>query len=86
MVAVGDLIKVWADPPMDPETKEDLKRPFAQFFGQAWDDVMMDAALPLVHHSVWEFYFAVAGLRPVKNLLLPDLTAGKYHPLNLLIG
>ncbi len=86
MVAVGNIIKVWAEPPELPETKEELTLSFERFFGRPWDDVMMDAALPLAHHSVWEAYFAVAGLRPVEGLLLSDLTAGDRKPLNLLVG
>lgn len=83
---MGDLIKVWTDFPPDPETKEELTAPFERFFGRPWDDVMMDAGLSLVHHSIWEYYFAVSGLRPVEGLLLPDLVTGGHKPLNLLVG
>lgn len=86
MVAVGNIIRVWTAPPENPLTKEELTLPFEQFFGRPWDDVMMDAALPFAHHSVWECYFAVAGLQPVEGLLLSELTAGDRKPHNLLIG
>lgn len=73
MVAVGSLAKVWLGPPENVTAPEELQGAFEDYFGAAWNQVLVGAEKPFGYHAANNAYFAVEGLCPVENLTLTEL-------------
>lgn len=62
VVAVGNLVRVWLDPPTAAAGLEELTRRFEEHFGKSWQDVMCDAHLSFNYHRTWKGFYAVSEL------------------------
>jgi len=71
VIAVGHLGEIWTDLPA--KGKVEFQRDFTDFFGAAWELVMVGAEKPFAMHSYWDGYFAVREIKPLIGLTLDDL-------------
>lgn len=72
-MAAGNLVRVWADPPVDMADMETMTSRFEEFFGRRWDDVMCDAAMSFNYHRGWKAFYAVSGLERIEGVSTSSL-------------
>ena len=66
----------------------ELKDAFRNYFGVEWTEALDAADLSFAYNICNNAYFAVRGLRPVKNLTLDRLTGknGVRKPPNIIVS
>lgn len=60
---MGNLERVWVDPPDGAAGIDLLVSRFGEYFGKSWRDVMCDAGMSPNYHRTWKGFYAVSALK-----------------------